>query len=99
MKKKKAGLVKKAREIQIGVTEMLEMPPEIVLDLPKLVLIGNQELLLQNHRGIIEYNNYQIRVSVSLGQITIKGEMLLLKNLKQDEILIRGKIFGLTLEE
>ncbi|MFA5536329.1 MAG: YabP/YqfC family sporulation protein [Bacillota bacterium] len=99
MKKKRAGLARRAKEIQAGVTEILEMPPEIVLDLPKLVLIGNQELLLQNHRGIIEYNNYQIRVSVSLGQITIKGEMLLLKNLKQDEILIRGKIFGLTLEE
>ncbi len=99
MRKKRAGLARKAREIQIGITEMLEMPPEIVLDLPKLILTGNQELLLQNHRGIIEYNNSLIRVSVSLGQITIKGEKLLLKNLKADEILIRGKILGLTLEE
>lgn len=99
MKKKKIDLVKKTRDIQAGMAEMLEMPPEIVLDLPKITLIGNQELLLQNHRGIIEYNSSRVRVSVSLGQVVVDGENLLLKNLKSDEILIEGIIFGLTLGE
>lgn len=99
MKKKRIDLAKKTREIQVSMTEILEMPPEIVLDLPKIILIGDQELLLQNHRGIIEYNNSRVRVSVSLGQIIVVGEDLLLKNLKSDEILIEGKILGLTFEE
>ncbi|NLC76771.1 MAG: sporulation protein YqfC [Clostridia bacterium] len=79
--------------------ELLEMPSDVLLDLPKLTMIGQKELLLENHRGIIEYSQAKIRVNSTAGQITIKGSDLVLKNLKSDQMLVEGKISALMLED
>lgn len=99
MGKKKSRVAQTTRQLQANVVDILEMPPDVMLDLPKLVMIGQQELLLENHRGIIEYSLTRVRVQTSVGQITITGEELLLKNLKPDEMLVKGKISAVTIED
>lgn len=99
MEKKKGRVAQKTKQIQANVVDLLEMPRDVMLDLPKLTMIGNQELLIENHRGIIEYSQQQIRVNSSVGQITIKGIELMLKNLKSDEMLVEGKILAVILED
>lgn len=99
MGKKKGRVARKTRQIQAHMVELLEMPSDVLLDLPKLTMIGQKELLLENHRGIIEYSQEKIRVNSTAGQITIKGSDLVLKNLKSDQMLVEGKISALMLED
>lgn len=99
MAKKKSRVAQKTRQLQVNVMDLLEMPADVMLDLPKLTMIGRQKLLLENHRGIIEYGLTKVRVKTTAGLLTILGEELVLKNLKPDEMLVEGKISSLTLED
>ncbi|MDK2822678.1 MAG: hypothetical protein PWQ67_223 [Clostridia bacterium] len=73
-------------------SSFLDMPKDVMLDLPKLTIIGDIQIYIENHRGIIEYTNELVRISTSLGQLAIKGESLVLRNISAEEIYIDGRI-------
>lgn len=83
---------KNIENIKTNITEALEMPLDISLDLPKLVLIGNREAIISNHKGIIEYSDVLIRINSRVGIIKISGEYLEIKNILAEEIMIVGNI-------
>ncbi|NLL18575.1 MAG: sporulation protein YqfC [Clostridia bacterium] len=99
MEKKKSRVARKTMQLQANMVELLEMPSDIMLDLPKLILIGQKELIIENHRGIIEYGQTVIRVNSTVGQITVKGSGLMLKTLKSDQMLVEGIISAITIED
>ncbi|SFR00087.1 sporulation protein YqfC [Desulfoscipio geothermicus] len=77
-------------------SDYLELPGDIMLDLPKIVLVGNQQVFIENHRGIQEYNPGLVRVVVSDKIIEVTGENLTLRNILPDEICVEGQITALT---
>jgi sporulation protein YqfC len=101
VKKEKGGIFlfkdrKKKMEI---LANYLELPKDLMLDLPRITLLGNIQLIIENHRGIIEYTKERIRISTSLGELLIDGEGLVLRNIFPDEIAVDGKIASLKLVE
>ena len=46
------------------------------MDIPKLTLIGRNELYIENHRGIIEFQADLLRINLSRGFIEIQGNNL-----------------------
>ena len=76
---------------------LLEIPSDIMLDLPKVVVVGNLQVFIENHRGIIEYTSELIRIIVEDGEINISGENLSIRNIMVDELIIEGKIKSLEL--
>ena len=77
--------------------EFLEIPQDIVLDLPRLTLVGSIEVTLENHRGIIEYTSERLRMALPEGEIVITGQDLMLVSLAPGEVVVRGKISSLQL--
>ncbi|MBU2701502.1 sporulation protein YqfC [Sporomusaceae bacterium BoRhaA] len=71
---------------------LLELPDDIVLDLPRMTMLGNKQLLVENHKGIIEYSTVLVRIKLSQGTLIIHGEQLSLGNLQQEQILVEGII-------
>ena len=45
--------------------DFLEIPRDLVMDIPKLTLIGRNELYIENHRGIIEFQADLLRINLS----------------------------------
>jgi len=80
------------------VADLFELPHEILLDLPRVTLVGNAQLYIENHRGVIAYDENQVRLSVKNGEIVVRGERLQIKNLLEEELLIKGLIEELTYE-
>ena len=83
---------KKLQEVKSTVSEMFEQPKEITLNMPKISLIGNNQMLVENHRGIIEYTPNLIRVNSTVGVIRIQGNELKLRNIATEDIMINGGI-------
>lgn len=79
-------------DFKMSITDALELPLDIALDLPKIILIGNIKLNITNHKGIIEYTNSLIRINSKIGMIKIIGESLEIKNVLIEEISINGYI-------
>ena len=84
----KAGLKEK-------MTEMLELPKEIVLDVPKLTMVGTANLVIENYKGIIEYDNNRIRLNTNNGILKITGERLVIKEITSEDIMVDGVILSL----
>ncbi|MGI6092539.1 MAG: sporulation protein YqfC [Veillonellaceae bacterium] len=71
---------------------ILEIPQDIVLDLPRITMLGNKQILIENHKGIIEYTPSLVRIKVSQGELIINGNNLSLSNLQIEQILVEGTV-------
>ena len=71
---------------------LLEIPADIVLDLPRITMLGNKQLLVENHRGIIEYTPSLVRIKLSQGELTVIGDELVMGNLQAEQILLEGAV-------
>ncbi|HWR42670.1 sporulation protein YqfC [Sporomusa sp.] len=70
----------------------LEIPQDIVLDMPRITMLGNKQLLVENHKGIIEYTPSLVRIKLNQGELFIYGEDLILGNLQAEQILVEGVV-------
>ena len=86
------SLKKSMENMKLNVSEALELPIDIMMDLPRLTLIGNMEIALLNHKGIIEYTKKIIRINTKSGVFKIMGENLEIKTILSEEIIITGEI-------
>lgn len=78
--------------IKLNLSDALELPMDIALDIPKITIIGNMEINITNHRGIIEYNSDLIRINTKIGIVKLKGQEMVIKNILSEEITIVGTI-------
>lgn len=69
---------------------LLEIPQDIVLDLPRITMLGNKQILIENHKGIIEYTPSLVRISLNQAELIICGTELILGNLQLEQILVEG---------
>jgi sporulation protein YqfC len=83
---------KRLEDMKSAVSEMFELPREITLNLPKISMIGTNQMLVENHKGIIEYTPQRIRVNSTSGVIRVQGTDMKLKNIAADDIMITGGI-------
>lgn len=74
------------------IAQILELPDDLIMDLPRITMLGNKQLLIENHRGIVEYTPEFIKINLSYGALNIVGEGMFLGNLQVEQILIEGKI-------
>ena len=77
---------------QESLADFFEMPKELLCNLPRITLIGDVQMLLENYGGIIEYNDELLRLKVREGEVVVTGKDLKIKNFLSDELLIEGKI-------
>jgi sporulation protein YqfC len=82
----------KQNRLGAKLAEFFELPLDTVIDLPRIVVSGNQQLVIENHRGVIEYEPTIIRVGTKLGELNITGVELVLVSVFKEELAITGKI-------
>lgn len=82
------------RGVRLGrrLADFLEVPQDIVLDLPRITLVGSQQLVLENHRGIIEYSPTRVRLALAQGELAVTGADLALVSLSEEEVIVTGNI-------
>ncbi len=76
-------------------TKIMEIPKEIVVDLPLISMTGNEELTIENYKGVIEYSEERVRINTAKGVIKIEGKNLLLNEITDDDIGVTGTILKL----
>ncbi|MEG2438079.1 MAG: YabP/YqfC family sporulation protein [Lachnospiraceae bacterium] len=72
------------------VVQMSSMPRDVVLGAPIVTIVGQEEIRIENYRGIIEYTNTFIRIQTKVGQIKILGSSLQIQYYTNDEMKIIG---------
>lgn len=76
----------------------LEFPHDISLDLPKIIVIGNREIIIENHKGIIFFETNMVKINSRIGAIVIKGEAFEILFIAETSITISGIFQGISYE-
>lgn len=74
------------------ITDVLELPKEVVLNLPMISMVGNEEMHIENYKGILEYDSERIRIYTANGILKLEGRSLFLRTMTTEEITIKGTI-------
>lgn len=82
----------KKNPLGFKLAEFFEIPLDTVVDWPRVVVGGNRNAVIYNHRGVIEYDQTMVRINTKLGEIKISGSGLALVSALKDEIMVEGKI-------
>lgn len=86
------------RNFKNKVGSLLELPREVTSNVPKITVIGFDEIIIENFKGILEYENFFVRISTYIGNVNINGFNLKLTQMNEDDILVNGKIEGIDFE-
>jgi sporulation protein YqfC len=84
----------KAKQDSVGVklANLLDIPLDTAVDWPRIIMNANQSVTVQNHRGVIEYDQTMARINTKLGELVLYGEKLTLISALQAEVVVAGKI-------
>ena len=80
------------------INNILEIPKEVYSNEPKLIVTGFNEMIIENYKGILEYEDYYIKINTHIGSININGYNLKLEKMTEDNIKIIGKIESFDIE-
>lgn len=80
------------------IDRLLELPKEVYSNEPKLTINGFEELIIENYKGILEYEEFLVRINTYSGIININGYNLNLETMTNDDIRVTGKIESLDIE-
>lgn len=80
------------------VDKLLELPKEVYSNEPKIVITGFDEIVIENFKGILEYEEFFVRINTFIGIININGYNLNLENLTNEDLRVKGKIESLEFE-
>lgn len=81
------------------VDKLLELPKEVYSNEPKIVITGFDEIVIENFKGILEYEEFFVRINTFIGIININGYNLNLENLTNEDLRVKGKIESLEFEK
>ena len=86
-------MVKKWRQkMKRWITDKLELPADIVMDLPRITMVGQIHIYIENHRGLLTFSDKELRLLLKQGQLLVRGEKFVIKTILPEQILLEGKI-------
>ena len=79
--------------------KILELPKEVCTNVPKIEIIGFDEMIIENFKGILEYEEFFVRINTHIGIVSINGYNLNLENMTNDDIKVTGHIDSIDFEK
>lgn len=77
------------RHFAVGV---LDLPQDVVLEVPRITMIGQLQMYIENHRGVLHFSEKELRLLLTNGQLIVKGDHLVIRAILPEEVLLEGKI-------
>lgn len=81
------------RKIAAGV---LDLPKDITMEMPRITMIGQYQMYIENHRGVLQFSDKELRLLLTKGQLLIKGNNLVIRAILPEEVLVEGIIHQVT---
>lgn len=81
----------KGRSIQ-RVTELLEIPPEVLVNVPRVEVVGHLQFRVENHRGLEQYQPHRVVLRIPDGYLIVTGRDLVIGWIDRNELLVTGQV-------
>ena len=84
------------KKIQASVGDILDFPPDVAGEGPKITIIGRREILVENYVSIVNFSEEEIRLETAEGEVCFGGKGLALKVILSTELRIEGELSSLS---
>jgi sporulation protein YqfC len=83
---------KMRQQVKNWMTKQMQLPADVMMDLPRITMIGQLHIYIENHRGVLRFSNQELRLLLKQGQLLIKGDNFVIKTILPEELLLEGRI-------
>ncbi|MNC38233.1 YabP family protein [compost metagenome] len=80
------------RKLDQWTAGILDVPEDIAQDIPRLTMIGNIRLQIENHRSVLHFSEERLLLTLSRGSLEILGSNLSIRTIMAEEVLVEGVI-------
>ncbi len=81
-----------SQQLKQLIVKRMDLPEDVMMDLPRITMIGQIHIYIENHRGLLGFTDKEVRLMLKHGQLLIKGSSFVIKTILPEEILLEGKI-------
>jgi len=85
------------RKLRNWTARILDLPQDVVLNLPRITMIGGIQMTVENHRGVLHFSSESLRLAMEKGELEITGNELVIRNIGAEEVFVEGTITGVKL--
>lgn len=78
------------KRISETVADAWGVPKDVIMNIPRMTISGDKEICIENHKGILEYTDSEIRISSAMGVVRICGKHLVIEHIRIEDLLISG---------
>ena len=55
------------------IAEKFDLPRDIMFNLPKITIVSDNEITIENHKGVVLFEDKEVKINSSVGLISISG--------------------------
>lgn len=82
----------KRKEKVKDILEFSQLPKEVITSEPKITIIGENEVNVENHKGLIMYDESTVKINTIYLPLTIRGTNLTIRKMDNEMMVIYGNI-------
>ena len=90
---------KPKRAIGKKIVKKLDIPEDIVFDIPRITTMANQEIRIENYKSIIEYEADKITLTANDIIMELFGSDFNITVITDEEISVTGNIMSINFSE
>ncbi|MBP1930528.1 sporulation protein YqfC [Ammoniphilus resinae] len=87
------------RHLRKIAAKILDLPADVTMEMPRITMIGQIHMYIENHRGVLQFSDKELRLLLTKGQLLVRGEKLVIRAILSEEVLIEGKVSGVQFIE
>lgn len=85
--------MERSKKVLLGeAAELFDLPMDLMAGLPHIEVMGNRQLYMEKHRGILSYSNEEIAIGAQGLILRVFGKGLELMSMSGEALRIRGEI-------
>lgn len=81
-----------SKRLRKWTADILDLPQDVVFDLPRMTMIGDRQLYIENHRGVLHFSPDRLSLALPAGELEVAGEELVIRGIWTEEVFIEGVI-------
>jgi sporulation protein YqfC len=86
------------RGLRKQLAQMLDVPTDALLDVPRITISGGDQVLVEGHHGLLEYTEDRVAAAGAGCRVLIKGQNLALAAMSGRDLVVTGQLWAVELE-
>ncbi|MFA6940075.1 MAG: sporulation protein YqfC [Clostridiaceae bacterium] len=77
-------------------SKSLDIPEDVVINIPKITIVGNNEISIENHQGVRYFQQDVIKINSKIGEIILEGDKINIIYMSKTTIVLNGNFTGIS---